>query len=707
MEASTESKWSLVFEGLADESDETLQRLKGIFIADLELSIPEVQEVLGGTRTVILEANSMDLLSPAHDTLMKAGAKVKLVAPVSAGEEAVDEGILEIPALDELDSSPSSIATEPPSLSEESSDVSDELGYDLSLLGFGDEDGVEKAEAAPPKEEAPRESGDSLEEFDLNKSLEISDVLESIAEESDGTASDAGAMPLFSGIDPLTGKTTKTGEPSDSDNEEKEPLRKERSLSDELVHFDMETPTAPPKKEKESEELTHEPLFAFDEESDEASPAPKPPKVTPVASSSKTSDTGFDLTLQEAPEEEPLLETQYPEEEEGEDDAAEFSPVEEPDLFPLAPDEELSTASDEVTESPTDEAQQTLTDPTPVPPSLQTEKQSSTEKVEESAKTSKAREREETEELDIDRPLSEMKRRESTSETEDEEEFESEEEYVPAPPAAAKKFDSELLLYLLGGLVFLAGANFLYFQLLAPTPPAPSVATLSPEQRKALKAKKLAKQQAALAEGAVIELTASPLEFETDDGLKVFGTLEWHGSELAAVTDIDITAPEPPELTKREIVRNVERAPWLHRLEVATVPVHGNAPKGGREGSSTGRIYLEQFGIRNRRAASVDIAVRKLEAPAKEKVTEDVPPSEAEMKKKEATKSPSEPKFVLTFTSKEGLKLSSLKKNETFKALRTGDKEYAWAINAEVVVSPPGKESLKSDGETKGDEAGE
>ena len=75
--------YELIFEGPADNSPDTLRRLKGVFIADLNLSVEEVQSILQATPTTIFRSDDKTEVQRCLGALKSAGAKVLLVAPKS------------------------------------------------------------------------------------------------------------------------------------------------------------------------------------------------------------------------------------------------------------------------------------------------------------------------------------------------------------------------------------------------------------------------------------------------------------------------------------------------------------------------------------------------------------------------------------------------------------------------------------------------
>lgn len=110
--STTDTQYSLVFEGAVDDSAETIRKVKGVLIADCELSIPEVQSVLTATSAILRHGESEGELVDLKEKLQRAGAKVLIVAPKEkeslesepGGEEGF-EAIFELDS-DELEDKP-------------------------------------------------------------------------------------------------------------------------------------------------------------------------------------------------------------------------------------------------------------------------------------------------------------------------------------------------------------------------------------------------------------------------------------------------------------------------------------------------------------------------------------------------------------------------------------------------------------------------
>jgi hypothetical protein len=76
---SNTGKYSLLFTGLKDEDPTTLRRVKTAFVSDLELPIPEIQEILENPPRSILSADQKNDLKAVLKTLKNAGALVEVV----------------------------------------------------------------------------------------------------------------------------------------------------------------------------------------------------------------------------------------------------------------------------------------------------------------------------------------------------------------------------------------------------------------------------------------------------------------------------------------------------------------------------------------------------------------------------------------------------------------------------------------------------
>jgi hypothetical protein len=86
----SQEKYTIIFEGLNDDSPQTLQKLKGIFIADLELPIEEVKRILVEYPSEIYHSNSKQRALIITQAIEKAGGKAKLIDPNLSDRDKLD-----------------------------------------------------------------------------------------------------------------------------------------------------------------------------------------------------------------------------------------------------------------------------------------------------------------------------------------------------------------------------------------------------------------------------------------------------------------------------------------------------------------------------------------------------------------------------------------------------------------------------------------
>jgi hypothetical protein len=130
--------YELILEGLENRDQQTLQKVKGILIGNLELSIPEVQKILESYPLTIKRSENESELSVHYSALKAAGAKVLLLKEGSGGESPSNEieFTLDTPPLLAKETAPEK--TEP-------GPVSQEIEFELDF---------ESVPSSPPKEEA-------------------------------------------------------------------------------------------------------------------------------------------------------------------------------------------------------------------------------------------------------------------------------------------------------------------------------------------------------------------------------------------------------------------------------------------------------------------------------------------------------------------------------------------------------------------------
>jgi len=140
MSDQSDKDFDLVFEGPKDNSAETLRKIKGVFIADLELSVDEVQRILQEAPLIIKSSDNENDLKVVCKSLQAAGGKVLILKRGKAAEE----------------------------------DSHDELSFELDLseqyLELGDEEPTPKVFSLDynPDSDAPAEDEKSMLETDAS-----------------------------------------------------------------------------------------------------------------------------------------------------------------------------------------------------------------------------------------------------------------------------------------------------------------------------------------------------------------------------------------------------------------------------------------------------------------------------------------------------------------------------------------------------------
>jgi len=81
----TEPLFELVYEGPSDDAPRTLQLIKGVFVAELNFPIPEVQRILEQAPATVASAPSESALKEQFSKLKSAGARVLIVKRTNAG----------------------------------------------------------------------------------------------------------------------------------------------------------------------------------------------------------------------------------------------------------------------------------------------------------------------------------------------------------------------------------------------------------------------------------------------------------------------------------------------------------------------------------------------------------------------------------------------------------------------------------------------
>ncbi len=89
----SQNEYHLIFEGPQDESDRTLQQIKGVFIGELDFPMSDVQQFLASAPITIKTASTEEDLEGPMQALKRAGAKVTIVTPQTRKEDSSEESM--------------------------------------------------------------------------------------------------------------------------------------------------------------------------------------------------------------------------------------------------------------------------------------------------------------------------------------------------------------------------------------------------------------------------------------------------------------------------------------------------------------------------------------------------------------------------------------------------------------------------------------
>ncbi len=184
---SSQSRYALLFKGLKDDGSETLRKVKTVFVADLELPIPQIQEILSNPPATILEEESKQKLSITLRKLKAAGALVEIIQPEEEtdGDDDEDEFAFELD-LSELAGASKPAKTRVWELNMQDSDETEDLIANLEIPSMvspgsepldGEIDNEEDEELLEAQEEAadtPDQAPPSIEDFTPEQARSVS-----------------------------------------------------------------------------------------------------------------------------------------------------------------------------------------------------------------------------------------------------------------------------------------------------------------------------------------------------------------------------------------------------------------------------------------------------------------------------------------------------------------------------------------------------
>jgi hypothetical protein len=601
-----ENQYDLVFEGPSDDSPATLSRIKSAFIAELDFSIPQVQQFLSQLPVTLRSSANPAELESMKKLLTRAGANV-LVVRRSSEEESEEPGSLEL-----------NIKLEDMGISIEDEDIPSlpprENVYVLPEV----EDPAEKAPAAPPPagksaEELmasllamepgqplaspsspppvapptpdPLSAGESLSFLDQPEELPptpppvtpSATTLESIALDlslgdktpiSDPSPPPA-AKPSESAAEPLK---------SNSSGSSLEALSLSFESADEPAAPPAPSQPAPPPKPAESSTLQ----FSVSDDSPAVESKPKPEPSAPVRLESLR--VNFETDTGSA-----LVDSKIPALSDNADDGSDLimavehltsGQVEAPSI--AVPPQELqfssSTVAPPASQTPRPTASTQPPPPTQAPPLAAQRKASE--------------------------PPSPQAATSGTS-AETEESLEAEEEEETSAPKRRRGLSIDTIVITLVAGTLLGLANWFYFTAQDSLPPSTPVAS-SP---KAEDAPAPAPQSEPVVPVAPTEVRP-PVAFKgsaRDGGVTISGNLIGTFGTVSAGQLVVETAPPAP-LTDEEIVRKVVRAPWITKVELDNL-LFTRDETGSFVAKTPAKVYVDYAGDRMRIMGSALIRV--------------------------------------------------------------------------------------------------
>ncbi len=563
-EEGTPKKFDLIFEGPADESVKTLQKIKGAFISDLEFPIEEVQRILSQAPLTIYSSESEDQITDFYNSLKNAGGKVLIVRPKtdeggdapqeSSGEMTLDFTELEV-GFDEKDLTPK----EPKVYS---------LDVDDVLFNTVDTD-----ESEEKLQRALEEAKQSIPTPALEEDAPLFPGLTKPEEEKAPPLPEQNKddSPLFS-LDTLSiGETIPHPAPIETVPAISSPSQE--PPTDEIL-FQVESPNpASPKSEADlSSEIRNSlSLLEIDEPAKEEEKAPAEPQA-------KDSVSGLSIELS-APD--PVIET---------------LPLIEKDspiiLEPEEPVQKAPPAADDLIIAPLQSV--------PIEEVIVSQIPELPKPVEEPVRNlkelfSKKKEKKPQETSQEAQPHSQ------TSDEPSKIEEAAKEAEAATPPLKSSSL-KEIAVPFLIGIALLAGGNWVYTTLF--TDYDSSSVAITPDML-AVPREAEAKKSTALDPNATVR-------FEFEDrasSVKVkssFSVLPINGTLRPVGLSVLFEPPPPRELTPEEVVKGTRRDPWLYKVDVDGIQFE-NAEPGTITGKGPVKFIIDDGGNRVRGAAQASI----------------------------------------------------------------------------------------------------
>lgn len=537
--------FELIFEGPADDSAETLRKLRTSLLADVGLSVMEAQEILKNAPRTVKTATVEEELKPLYAALKRAGGKVLLVRPAPGSNEKayflnLDEATIDDDLLKSLEELPG----EETSIVDQSGPRSIDLTAELSEL--------------PLEEASPQTFEPIIAAPDVSAEVETPSFVEPVA-----------PLEIPKPEEPTPEEPTSLAPPPDI---QEAPARPESVL--EFANPEPEAPVAPPPPPP-GEPVPTEPLFEFGPpETPKAAEDEQPPPPNTFAPKGSLDELSLSLD-----EPEPVREQIPPSP--GKKSQADFSmeelssslagQLEDEVSKPLAADEPPAGSALSVDGPPTTPAFA----PTP-PPAPQPQTPSFATPVE-------------TKKPAPPPPEASL----------EEEQIEEIPEELPTKTRRKNGIFHDILFPIAIGAIILGIANWMYFSNDNSAIELPEI-NIPDEEPGDVEYKKPRREPVPTTE-------KSNTGARTEAQYTVRWTVVEDQGNFKRVT-VEVTTPAPPELSAAQIVRGEKPTLWMRKIEVLDFPFEKQLD-GSWLAKGPARIFLEQGESKRRLVGNAEIRI--------------------------------------------------------------------------------------------------
>ena len=538
-------EFELVFEGLEDTSPQALQKVKAVLVGDMEIPVPDVQNILENYPLTIKRSEREDQLNIYFRSLKSAGAKVLLLKPKEEESAlSLDDDEIEF----EIEIAPKKKSISTPEKEGKTYDLSLDDSEDTSIEALEKELGVSlKPEAVEPAT-TPNVTAPQMPSLSLDDSSEQPTTEEKKEEPAASGSFSLEIQPAPESLALID--STKT----------------ENDL-DESGEWGLEALSSSLKNDPSKPAVSDadKPLFELDSLSSETTEAGKAAPPPTAATTDLDSKPLFDLAAGNAPSEE-------------KPQPAAQAPLEPPKDANLGIELEASPATEKAPSPPTTEVKpQVAAPPSNVEEKVKEEKPKETPAPE---KQNAAHSQETFQEAKVI-TSSQVKKKEKAANN------------VKKKPSFLSVPLDILIPVFVGGLL-LGAVNWFYFTSKQGDP-----------QEAMMQSQKI--NEIIKSDNTPNEPTAAPevkRDFINYVGENVADTSSIKGAiatdfEVVKSISIEITTPQPPPLTPEEIVQNLPERIWLKRIEIESLNFQSGTD-GQLTGKGQAKVYIEQGFNRNR-----------------------------------------------------------------------------------------------------------